>query len=249
MAKIDLSLILPCYNEGPTFENSITQILTVLKKLNKTWEIIFVEDKSLDETKKFVERLISQIEKLHFRQGFSGQARAIYHLKNQGRGKSVSDGIKAANGEICGYLDVDLEVSASYIPLFIKEVEKGNDIVIGQRFYEGGSTRTIMRFLASKIYALAVKLFFNLPVEDTETGYKFFKKKKILPVLSQVKNKHWFWDTEICIRAFLFGLKISQIPVLFRRREDKESTVRLLPDSIDYVSNLIRLKKELMSKV
>src|SRR3990167_4517917 len=101
MPKVDLSIIIPCYNEGSTFENSVKKIIGVAKTLKKEWEIIFVEDKSVDDTKKTVEKLTKQYK----------NSRAIFHKKNEGRGKSVSDGIKAARGDICGYLDVDLEVS------------------------------------------------------------------------------------------------------------------------------------------
>lgn len=235
MSKVEVSIILPCYNEGPTFEVSVAKIMSVLKKLKYIWEIIFVEDKSQDSTKENIEKLTSKIK----------SSRAIYHSKNQGRGKSVADGVKIARGDICGFLDVDLEISADYIPLFISEIKNGSDLVIGQRFYEGDGTRTFVRFLASKIYAFSVRMLFNSPAQDTESGYKFFRKSKILTILGKIKNKHWFWDTEICIRSHLAGLKISQVPVLFRRREDKKSTVRLIPDSIDYISNLIRLKAEL----
>ena len=166
---------------------------------------------------------------------------AIYHSKNQGRGKSVADGIKTAKGEICGFLDVDLEVSADYIPLFTREIENGADMVIGRRFYEGG-INSIARYLASKTYALTVKTLLKIPIEDTEAGYKFFRRSKILPVLAKTKNKGWFFDTEICAQAHWNGLKISQIPILFERRTDKKSTVRLIPDTLDYIKNLIRLK-------
>src|SRR3990167_2995364 len=101
MSKVDLSLIIHCYNEGPTFEKSVNKIIRELKKINLSWEIIFVEDKSADDTKKTVEKLTKQYK----------NSRAIFHKKNEGRGKSVSDGIKTAKGDICGYLDVDLEVS------------------------------------------------------------------------------------------------------------------------------------------
>src|SRR3989344_175628 len=202
MVKVEVSLILACYNEGSTFEKSINQIVNVLKKDVRDWEIIFVEDKSDDDTKKSVEKLVKEIK----------NARAIYQFKNQGRGKSVADGILAAKGDICGYLDVDLEILASYIPLFIKEVEAGFDLVVGKRFYEGG-LRLINRVLSSKIYALLVKVVLNLDVDDTEAGYKFFRRSKIVPLLGKVKSKHWFWDTEICAQAQWSKLKISQIPV------------------------------------
>ena len=232
MSKVDLSLIIPCYNEGPTFTKSVNKIIRELKKINLSWEIIFVEDKSVDDTKKTVERFTKRYKNV----------RAIFHKKNEGRGKSVSDGVIAAKGIICGYLDIDLEVSEKYIPLFVKEVEAGTDLVVGKRFYEGEGVKTIPRFLASKIYASAVKFLLSCPIEDTEAGYKFFKRKKIIPILRKIKSKHWFWDTEICAQAYWNGLPVTQVPVLFKRRYDKQSTVKLLPDTIDYVRNLIRLK-------
>lgn len=230
-----ISIILSCYNEGMTFESSVHKIVGELKNIKLKWEIIFVEDKSSDSTKRSIEKMVAKI----------NNAKAIYHSKNEGRGKSVADGIKAARGKICGYLDVDLEVSEKYIPLFIREIEKGCELVVGKRFYEGESLKAIPRFLASKVYTFAVKILFNCPIEDTEAGYKFFNRAKILPILKKVKSKHWFWDTEICVIASLKNLKIEQIPVLFERKEDKKSTVKLMPDTIDYFKNLIRLKKEL----
>jgi len=238
MKKIDVSVILPCFNEGPTFEKSVEKILVQLKQLKKNWEIIFVEDKSIDDTKKSVESLVKKIK----------NSRTIYHAKNYGRGKSVEDGIRVAWGSICGYLDVDLEVSEKYIPLFISEIEDGHDIVVGKRFYEGG-LKSLTRLLASKIYSASVRSILKLPVDDTESGYKFFKKSKIVPLLSKIKSKHWFWDTEICAYAFWSGLKISQVPVIFKRRPEKKSTVLLIPDTLDYIKNLIRLKSKFKSNL
>lgn len=231
MRKVEHSIILPCYNEGSTLEKSIKKIIKVLVSLNKSWEIILIEDKSTDETKKVVEK----------NERKSKNVQAIYHTKNEGRGKSVTDGIRKANSEVCGYLDVDLEVSSSYIPLFIEEIEKGNDMVIGKRFYERG-LKSLSRFLASKVYSGIVKFLLHVPIDDTEAGYKFFKRSKILPILKKTKSNHWFWDTEICAQAYWSGLKISQIPVLFIRRSDKKSTVKLFPDTIAYITNLIRLR-------
>lgn len=258
MTRPEISIILPCYNEGPTFERSVHQIIKVLDSLKKTWEVIFVEDKSTDETRHLVEKLTEQIKNSNLRafsakaaaktkQGFGGQAKAIYHSKNQGRGKSVADGIKTAKGDICGYLDVDCEVSPAYISLFLKELDKGFDMVIGRRFYESGP-KSSTRFVASKLYAFVVKLAFNIPIEDTEVGFKFFKRSKILPICAKVKNKHWFWDTEICARASWAGLKIGQVPVLFMRRHDKRSTVRLFADSLDHITSLIKLRTQRPSR-
>ena len=243
MTKIDLSIIIACYNEGPTFEESVDKIISVLRTLRKRWEIIFVEDKSIDETRNTVEKLTRHMNNSSLRQGFGGQARAIFHKRNTGRGKSVSDGIKITRGSICGYLDVDLEVSADYIPLFVNEIDKGFDVAVGKRFYES-NIRSFVRFIASKLYAFIVGNFLKIPIEDTEAGYKFFRRSRILPVLSRTRDKHWFWDTEICARSSWAGLSISQIPVLFIRRSDKKSTVRLIPDTLAYLNKIIKFKRE-----
>lgn len=234
MPKVDLSIIIPCYNEGPTFTKSVDKIIRELKKINLGWEIIFVEDKSQDNTKSAVENLIKKIE----------NSRAIYHRQNEGRGKSVSDGITSAKGKICGYLDIDLEVSQTYIPIFINEIKKGSDMAVGKRFYEGG-IKSLSRFLASKVYALIVKTTLKIPIEDTEAGYKFFNRRKILSVLKKVEDNHWFWDTEICARAYYANLKISQVPVLFKRRLDKKSTVKLIPDTVNYIKTIVKFRSQL----
>ena len=233
MPRIDLSIIIACYNEGPTFRQSIEKIIKVLETLKKNWEIVFVEDNSSDETAETVKKLVDSIK----------NSRAIFHKKNMGRGKSVSDGIKSSRGSFCGYLDVDLEVSADYIPLFVNEVDKGFDMVVGKRFYES-NFKAITRVLASKIYPFVVRNFLKRPIEDTEAGYKFFRRTKILPILRQVRDKHWFWDTEICARSFWAGLSISQVPVLFVRRPDKKSTVRLIPDTWAYLVKIIKFRQK-----
>ena len=234
MNNVDVSIILACYNEGPTLEDSVRRIIAACQKLRKGWEIIFVEDKSTDETGETVKSLERKIK----------NSKTIFHKKNMGRGKSVTDGIIAARGDICGYLDVDLEVSEKYIPLFVREIEKGFDMAVGRRFYEKGLA-SLTRFLASKIYAFLVNNLLKVPVSDTEAGYKFFKRSKILPVLLRVGDNHWFWDTEICARAHLSDLSISEIPVLFTRRTDKKSTVRLVPDTIDYLLAIIRFRNQI----
>ena len=234
MSTLELSIIIPCYNEGPTFTRSVLRIVKVLNQLKVPWEIIFVEDKSTDSTHKLVEKLTKKIL----------QSRAIFHKKNEGRGKSVADGIKAAKGEICGYLDVDLEISENYIPIFVAEIKKGYDMVVGKRYFEAGY-KSLARFLASKIYSFLVKTSIGISISDTEAGYKFFKRDKILPVLSKVRDNHWFWDTEICAKAYWNGLNIGEIPVLFVRRGDKKSTVRLIPDTILYLKNIIKIRRDM----
>lgn len=231
MSDVEISIVLACYNEGPTLESNVQKIITQLEKLAVGWEVIFVEDGSRDGTRAKVLELSNRIK----------NSRVILHRKNKGRGRSVKDGLKASRGTICGFLDIDCEIAPSYIPLFLKKISEGNDMVVARRRYRT-SLNSLARMVASKVYALVVSILLDLPIRDTEAGFKFFRRKKILPVLAKSADPGWFWDTEICFLAHRSGLNISEILVSFIRSKDKKSTVRLIPDSIQYLRKIFQFR-------
>lgn len=232
----ELSLILPCFNETEHFELSINKIVESLQAQDIDFEIIFVEDKSIDNTREFVQKFIKDHRDLNLS--------AIYHLRNIGRGKSVSDGIKQAKGLYCGFIDIDCEISPSYIPEFLKTLRMGADMVVAQRFYKI-TPANLLRALMSRIYSLLVKFVLNTRIHDTEAGYKFWRTHKIKNILSKVYDPKWFWDTEVSVRSEQAGFNIVSIPVLFERRTDKSSTVRVVRDSVDYLFKLREFRKQL----
>lgn len=152
------------------------------------------------------------------------------------------DGIMKARGSIVGFIDIDCEVSPVYIPEFVDMiVERKADVVIGKRIYRS-SFSSFVREIISVGYRWIVSHILETQGIDTESGYKFFRKKKILPILSFTSNRHWFWDTEIVIWALKKHLKISEYPVLFLRRADKKSSVRIVHDTIDYLRQIVAFK-------
>lgn len=227
---IDLSLILPCYNEAGLFRESVARITSVLDATKFTYEIIFVDDNSRDGTQK-------RIEKTPYR--------AIFHTKNYGRGRTVIDGMKAAKGSVVGYIDIDCEVDPVYIPKMVKTILAGAaDVVIGKRYYRT-SPQSIMREILSRSYRWISDKMIGTGGLDTETGYKFFDRKKILPILSKATHPGWFWDTEIMVYAKRAGLTLREEPVLFLRRFDKQSSVHIVRDTIDYMVELWKFRKKL----
>lgn len=234
--QFDVSLILACYNEAEHILISVPRIIEVLNQTDFSWEIIFVDDMSVDKTPLMIKNLIKKYPRK--------QLSVYYHEKNLGRGASVSHGIEKARGKIVGYIDIDLEIPPDYMPLFIREVEKKADVVCGFRIYDF-TLRSLPRWIASKGYNIIRDKVLGTSIRDTEAGYKFFNRKKILPVLAKCKSPGWFWDTEIMARSEKAGLKIKEIPVVFIRRFDKISTVRLIPDIFVYLKELWRFKKEM----
>lgn len=234
--QYDLSLVLACFNESEIFNGSVSQILNVLDKSNLTYEIIFVDDKSTDNTAKLIKSAL----KKYPRKKLS----AYFHRKNQGRGKTVSEGFLKAKGKIVGFIDIDLEIPAWYIPRFIESMKRNIDGAIAWRIYDL-NIKSLMRWVFSKGYIGTRKYLLNLDIHDTESGYKFFLRKKIIPVIKKCQDNHWFWDTEIIARALKANLNLVEIPVVFIRRSDKTSTVKLIPDTINYLKKIISMRKEL----
>lgn len=234
--KCDVSLILACYNEAEHILKSVPRIIEALDQTDFSWEIIFIDDASTDKTPRLIEKFI----KTHPRKMLS----AYYHQKNMGRGVTAAEGIKKSNGKIVGYIDIDLEVPPDYIPQFVNAIDNNYQVATGWRIYDF-TLKSLPRWLASKGYNLIRDWVLKTKIKDTEAGYKFFNKKAILPVLKECKSPGWFWDTEILVRAQRKGLKIKEIPVVFIRRFDKTSTVRLIPDTFVYLKELWRFKREL----
>lgn len=233
MSKIDVSLILPCFNEEKVILESLKKIVRVFKDTRYSWEIICIDDGSTDKTLRNLKK---------FSRG-ENHISVIANRVNLGRGGSVIKGINLARGEVVGFIDSDLEVSPVYIPEFVRMVKDGAVLVIGNRRYNE-TVMTLHRWLMSKLYTVIVKNFYGMNISDTESGYKFFNKVKILPIIKKIQNKRWFFDTEIVARSYWSKLKIIEVPVLLIRRTDKQTSVRFIRDSLDYLSSLWKLKEE-----
>ncbi len=231
----DLSLILACYHEEQILESSVEAILKVLRASRLRWEIIFVEDASRDRTRNLIKGLLARHRTLPLR--------AIFHDRNMGRGRSVADGFRAARGRVVGFIDVDLEVPAHYVPACWQAIADGADIALGKRVFKF-SMRGIVRYAMSIGYASVVRRLLPVPgVTDTESGYKFFRREVALALVDEVQDPGWFWDTEIMFRASRGGLVITETPCLFVRNLAKQSTVRPLRDSLHYLRTVLAFRR------
>jgi len=234
MSNMDLSLIIPCYNEETILEDNIKDVFEVLDNTRICYEIIFVDDKSKDNTRSIIDKIIFNYPNKNIVK--------VFHDKNTGRGGAVIDGIKISKGRVTGFIDIDLETHARYIPsCYLAIINKGFDIAIAKRIYKF-YFKSLMRYLMSKGYILLVRRLLRINLEDTETGFKFFNREKILPIINETMEKGWFWDTEVMVRSYFKGYKIIEIPCLFVRNFKKQSSVKNVADSIYYFLKLLRFR-------
>lgn len=216
------------------FKSNLPKVMEIMDSTKHDYELIIVDDGSKDGSLELIKELNKKNKNINY----------IVHERNKGRGKSVSDGMKIAKGNIVGFIDIDLEVSESYIPSFILEIEKGADVVNALRHYK--NKRPFHRWLASVVYRILAPRVLGTKIRDSEAGFKFFKTKKILRILDSIQSNHWFWDTEVMSYAYLEGFKVVEKPVVFIRKMEIGSTVKFFRDVKHYLVNLFKFKRRLL---
>lgn len=229
----DLSLVVPCYQEESHLRESAAAVIEALDAARLDYEIVFVDDASRDGTRAIIEEICAA----------TPRCRALFHPHNRGRGAAFKTGYVASAGRVTGFLDIDLEVAPHYIlPLFRLVDRKGFDVATGYRHYLLRQTGGLHRHLASQAYRMICWLLLGFGIRDSETGCKFFRRETASGVVLGSASDGWFWDTEVLARAALADLRIVEMPVLFLRRSDKRSTVRLFRDSYAYLVDLHRFR-------
>jgi glycosyltransferase involved in cell wall biosynthesis len=231
-----LSLVLACYNEAKHLEASFAQIKDTLEQARFPFEIVFVDDVSRDLTREILAKITAAHPQLSLR--------TVLHQKNRGRGATVTDGFRAARGAVTGYIDVDLEVHSRYIPSLVRAIDNGADVATLRRIY-AFQVRSLDRYFMSRGYSFLVRHMLDVGFADTETGYKFFRRETVLPLLDAIEDPGWFWDTEFMVRAARSGLRMVEIPGAYIRRKDKASTVSGVRDSLRYFRQLVRFRGKL----
>jgi len=235
MNEPDVSIVIACYNEAGHLKQSVSEVRAVMDQTRYRYELIFVDDCSQDGTRDIIRDIASSD---------PARVKVRFHETNLGRGATVSDGIRLSEAQYVGFLDIDLEVHARYIPTMILALQNGYDVATAYRIYRV-TPRKLVRHVTSYGYRYLSRAVLGHRLLDTETGYKFFNRARILPTLAETRDRGWFWDTEIMVYAWRNGLKIQEIPCLFAHRFDKKSTISLHKDIRDYLVNLYRFNKRL----
>ncbi len=235
--SVEVSLVFPAYNEAGYIEDSIHAAIEELRKITGSFEVIVAEDGSTDGTAETAERIASE----------HTEVRHLHSDERLGRGKALNTAFKAARGSILTYMDVDLATDIHRLGPLIEEIRRSADIATGSRYLpDSNVTRSTQRSFASQSYNAIIRVLFRTPVHDHQCGFKAFKASSVLSVIDSVEDNHWFWDTELLIRASRKGLKITEIPVNWS--EPRGTKVKLLRDSWRMGSKALRLWWSLQSE-
>ena len=204
-----LSIIIPTYNEVKTLEEILKRIKNQIH-LDK--EIILIDDCSTDGSRELIEnKLKLQIDKI------------LLNEKNFGKGYSVRQGIKAAEGDIILIQDADLEYSPSDYDKLINPILNNNaDVVYGSRFIGSDEKRVLFFWhtIGNKFLTLLSNIFTNLNLTDMENCFKVFRSD-VVKNITLNENRFGF-EPEITAKKKKKNFRIYEVGVKYYGRKYKD---------------------------
>jgi glycosyltransferase involved in cell wall biosynthesis len=224
-----ISVIIPAYNEEENLGRCVASIKAVLESLPDDFEIIIAEDGSTDGTKEIAGKL-------------ADDPKIIYIHSNDrlGKGASISNAFSKARGDILCFTDADLSADPNDLVKLIDSIKSGFDIAIGSRaLTDSVIKRSFMRRTFSRVYNHLSRYLFHLPITDIQCGFKAFSRR-ILEIIPSIREKGFFWDTELIFKASKNGFKIKEVAI--RWREANGSKINLFSDSFRFFYKALKLR-------
>jgi glycosyltransferase involved in cell wall biosynthesis len=232
-----ISVVMPAFNESEHIIKNLQVVVDTLTDLNCDFEVILVDDGSPDNTYlRAASAVLDEPERV----------RIMRYDVNEGKGNALIVGVCAARGDYVVFLDADMDLNPSQLPLFFEIMEEtGADAVIGSKWHPHSLVNyPRARRVYSKGYYLIVRLLFGLPVRDTQTGLKLFKMSLLRDVFPRLLVKRFAFDLEALAVAHARGYKIVDAPVKleFQRSVPRLKFQHIWPILIDTLGIFYRLK-------
>lgn len=215
-----LSLIVPVYNEEKTLKNIVQKIFEVEKEEfalenNIKLEVILVDDCSSDNSRKIIEELSKENEKI----------KVCLHKKNQGKGAALKTGFIEATGDFIGIQDADDEYNpVEYLKLIKPLLDDKADVVYGSRYLKQ-DTRRVLYFwhtFMNKKLTLLTNMYTNLDITDMETCYKLFKKDVIKEIAPKLKENRFGFEPEVTVYVAKGKYRVYECAISYNPRTYEE---------------------------
>jgi glycosyltransferase involved in cell wall biosynthesis len=222
MNSLDLSIIVPLFNEEESIVPLYDQLLPVLSQLGKSFEIIFINDGSSDNSQAILCRLADARK----------EVKVINFRRNFGQTAAMSAGFDHARGAVIIPMDADLQNDPADIPLLLNKLDEGYDVVSGWR--KDRQDKEVIRIFTSRLANWLIGLFTGVKLHDSGCSLKAYRAE-ILRGTRLYGEMHRF----IPALANLMGARICEVPVTHHPRafgKSKYGFKRILKVALDLVT-------------
>jgi len=242
---IDLSVIVPAYNEAARLPKTLSRLQEYLAGKSFTYEILVVLDGPTDATLDVLGRLSKQIDYLGI----------IDRRLNRGKGYTVKEGMLAARGQIRLFTDADNSTDIDHFDKMKPLFDQGCDIVIASR--NAADAAGAAQVVSQAWYKRAIGRLGNRLVQvvavpgiwDTQCGFKAFRAEAAERIFSQMTLDRWGFDIEVLALAQRLNYKIGIVPARWlnddRSHVKMSDYLRVLGDTFTVRRNLLTGKYNL----
>ena len=230
---IDLSLILPAYNERASIASTIDQAFACFASRSIRVEIIVAADGN-DGTREVVREMASRNPDLS----------VIGHAERGGKGRGIREAVPLARGAIIGYADADNKVPFAEYDKIRPWLEKGYEVVTGSRALEQSKIERYQpwfRRLGSKGFYYFMQTVVGLPgIHDTQCGFKFFPRQVATRLFKLQRIDGYMFDVEILALASRLGYRIKEVPIVWH--DDGDSRLELFSGNLRNIVDIFRIR-------
>lgn len=202
---MDLSVIIPLYNEEGSLRELNDKLNKVLKNLNISYEILYIDDGSRDKSVEILNEIVSQ----------NQNVKLIVLKRNFGKSTALSVAFEKVRGELVVTMDADLQDDPEEIPRMIEVINTGYDLVSG---WKQKRQDPFIKILSSKIFNFTVSFLSGLKIHDFNCGFKIYRQ-------AVVKNIEVYGELHrfLPFLAHQQGFKVGEIKVRHHARQFGES--------------------------
>lgn len=199
--QLDVSVVIPMYNEEDSLRELFAQIVRVLAELEKRFEVIFIDDGSTDTSAEIVKELNAQ----------DARAKLIEFRKNYGKAAGLAAGFDMAQGEFVITMDADLQDDPAEIPNLLNKLDEGYDLVSGWKKVRHDP---FIKTQTSKIYNLFTSMFSGIRLHDFNCGLKAYRAEVV-----KTMNVYGELHRYLPVIAFRNGYRVTELPVTHHPRK------------------------------
>jgi dolichyl-phosphate beta-glucosyltransferase len=234
MTTLELSIIIPAYNEEALIVNTLESLRSYMAARPEQDEIIVVDDGSQDKTAESIQDWQKQT---------TANLQLLINQKNMGKGFSIRRGVQASRGQYVIFIDADLPYELYAIDSFLSALKNGYDLAVGSRVLPGSEVRGVpfYRYMAGQVFSWMVQVVLFTGLPDTQCGFKSFRSEAAKEIFRRTSIDGFGFDVEMLFVARKLKFAIRPVPVhLLEHRQ--RSRVRLFSDSLRMFSNLFTVR-------
>jgi dolichol-phosphate mannosyltransferase len=233
--QMDVSLIIPCFNEADNVETMVNGLRPVLQHLRagRSVELIFVDDGSTDGTGDLLEA------------GFQGDPalRVVRHERNRGLGAALRTGFQHARGAVVVTTDSDATYPFALILPLLDRLEPGVDIVTASCYHPQGSVADVPRYriILSRAASLMYRVLLDWEIHTYTCLFRAYRREALARI--SCRSNGYLAVTELLVNALLLGCVVRELPCTLRVRRygvSKARIARIIGAHLRYQWQLVR---------